>query len=1038
MIGFCYNSKRVELYDPSQPRDESGKWSSSGISGANEKTAQKSEHTRIGSPDWGASKKNSYEMTGYSASLMGVEGFRHEKDWQTSPRLKKETEKILNAINEDNIGSEESTFHGFQNVKKTEYLNGQEVRLPLTATTSDTDEAEGFAIERLRQYQKGEPTVFHFPKGTKIAAYNINRKKEDIKTFGIYGEAITAGKFRVDKVSTKTISKWYEDSQKWEPLDIKIVTLKQGETFNVKNNSWEKPKINFYDPSQARDESGKWTGSGGGASIPSEPQAKHDEASKTPVVYHGTSAEVLKNIREKGLRASRSGVWGKGVYATSSVETALEYGALKSTSSARIMGKSLIGLIEVASSGFKKVSEYNADSKRHGRKASGVIEILLSDKDVPSSMIKSMKIFDAKAVRNWIFEGGEKPKPIATKNLQEGSIFVPIIIDEPINQNLEEKPCPLPTQDIKTNLKNRANAVKTASYGPANPKEPNEEFWNKMAKNFNTTSEEAKTMRCGNCAAFNKTSRLLNCIKKGIGEDAEEVAKAGDLGFCEFFDFKCAALRTCAAWVVGGPITDKKENKSDSVKEFFDPSQARDDSGKWTSQGSALKGSKSSENTPKTEDSERSGALADIAKSAKMAVNYGASKASDIKNWLNSPKGRDVQEAVNTALKSAFKGAIQGVRTAHDNRYKILVGSLINPQIGISIATASAIRGFVEGAISEYQSNQGGRSASNAIRSAIGIKKMSACGNMVKLDTDPDLKDVSDYITDSILVAIKEAYQKHGRFEITTFYDPSQERDESGKWTSGGAVTEPKVDAQRVSEIESNLKVSAYGPEPVRGKDEKEELKNWATSLAKNDYTPMEATQVVSGLKAYASANPLQVGGFRQVNKFLRGKDIPQMQLYGVYKTLSALQMAFQGGPKNKEDVVYRGSKSDAGAGNMNKSYTHNIAKYIKVGAILSNKGFFSATKSDSIADEFAGGMLKKSNPMITQSQIFMKLSKAKSKGISMPMFAGIGREKEVLFPEKTKIKVTKVNRIEHDTPAYWANKGVPKTYSTFIEGEIQ
>ena len=212
MIGFCYNSKRVELYDPSQPRDESGKWSSSGISGVNEKTAQKSEHTRIGSPDWGASKKNSYEMTGYSASLRGVEGFRHEKDWQTSPRLKKETEKILNAINEDTIGSEESTFHGFQNVKKTEYLNGQEVRLPLTATTSDTDEAEGFAIERLRQYQKGEPTVFHFPKGTKIAAYNINRKKEDIKTFGIYGEAITAGKFRVDKVSTKTISKWYEDS----------------------------------------------------------------------------------------------------------------------------------------------------------------------------------------------------------------------------------------------------------------------------------------------------------------------------------------------------------------------------------------------------------------------------------------------------------------------------------------------------------------------------------------------------------------------------------------------------------------------------------------------------------------------------------------------------------------------------------------------------------------------------------------------------------------------------------------------------------
>jgi len=38
-----------------------------------------------------------------------------------------------------------------------------------------------------------------------------------------------------------------------------------------------------------------------------------------------------------------------------------------------------------------------------------------------------------------------------------------------------------------------------------------------------------------------------------------EVVDAGDLGFCELFDFKCAANRTCAAWIVGGPITDEKE-----------------------------------------------------------------------------------------------------------------------------------------------------------------------------------------------------------------------------------------------------------------------------------------------------------------------------------------------------------------------------------------------------------------------------------------------------------------------------------------------
>ena len=46
-------------------------------------------------------------------------------------------------------------------------------------------------------------------------------------------------------------------------------------------------------------------------------------------------------------------------------------------------------------------------------------------------------------------------------------------------------------------------------------------------------------------------------------------------------------------------------------------------------------------------------------------------------------------------------------------------------------------------------------------------------------------------------------------------------------------------------------------------------------------------------------------------------------------------------------------------------------------------------------------------------------------------------REEEVLFPEKTKIKVTKVKRIENNAPESWAKRGIPKTYATFIEGEI-
>jgi capsid protein len=123
----------------------------------------------------------------------------------------------------------------------------------------------------------------------------------------------------------------------------------------------------------------------------------------------------------------------------------------------------------------------------------------------------------------------------------------------------EHESCPVETQDIAANLANRKNAVDVARYGPANPREENEPFWDAKAEQFKTTQAEARTMRCGNCAAFNQSERIKKCISTGIGADADEVERAGNLGYCEAFDFKCAALRTCDAWIVGGPITDEKQ-----------------------------------------------------------------------------------------------------------------------------------------------------------------------------------------------------------------------------------------------------------------------------------------------------------------------------------------------------------------------------------------------------------------------------------------------------------------------------------------------
>jgi hypothetical protein len=138
-----------------------------------------------------------------------------------------------------------------------------------------------------------------------------------------------------------------------------------------------------------------------------------------------------------------------------------------------------------------------------------------------------------------------------------GSVAPELLGDvPPILQDFAD--CPPATQNIALNLYNRSIAIKQANYGPLNPNEPNEDYWKAKADQFGGSIEEAKSALCGNCAFFDLRKETLNCIAEGIGyeDDPEKVIEAGELGYCEAFDFKCAASRTCSAWVVGGPIKD--------------------------------------------------------------------------------------------------------------------------------------------------------------------------------------------------------------------------------------------------------------------------------------------------------------------------------------------------------------------------------------------------------------------------------------------------------------------------------------------------
>jgi hypothetical protein len=129
---------------------------------------------------------------------------------------------------------------------------------------------------------------------------------------------------------------------------------------------------------------------------------------------------------------------------------------------------------------------------------------------------------------------------------------------------VDDNACPPATQDIAVNLANREKAIKTAAYGPLNPKEPNDEFWQEKANRWSVDVAEAKKSVCGTCVMFIRTPKMLDCIEGGLtagdssAQNAWDAIDTAELGYCEAFDFKCAASRTCSAWVVGGPITEDK------------------------------------------------------------------------------------------------------------------------------------------------------------------------------------------------------------------------------------------------------------------------------------------------------------------------------------------------------------------------------------------------------------------------------------------------------------------------------------------------
>lgn len=136
-------------------------------------------------------------------------------------------------------------------------------------------------------------------------------------------------------------------------------------------------------------------------------------------------------------------------------------------------------------------------------------------------------------------------------------------------QFLEEKVtgCPVATFDLGVNLENRQHAIDNVGYGPANPDDTeadNTMFWKAKAKMWKCTVDNVKTMRCDNCAAFNVSDKMRDCIVRGVEsseggpvastDNVMATVNKAELGYCQLLHFKCAGDRTCDAWIYGGAL----------------------------------------------------------------------------------------------------------------------------------------------------------------------------------------------------------------------------------------------------------------------------------------------------------------------------------------------------------------------------------------------------------------------------------------------------------------------------------------------------
>ena len=163
-------------------------------------------------------------------------------------------------------------------------------------------------------------------------------------------------------------------------------------------------------------------------------------------------------------------------------------------------------------------------------------------------------------------------------------------IYENLNKKPEDYECPPATQNVDINTENRNATRDDHDYGPMNPLEPSDGYWDLYANKWpGATMEEAMGMRCANCIAFDISPRMRNCMpisqEQYLDDDMEEETldpmdiadmamidkTAKDFpgfpddeyvgfGYCWMHHFKCHSARSCDTWAGGGPLSEDEDS----------------------------------------------------------------------------------------------------------------------------------------------------------------------------------------------------------------------------------------------------------------------------------------------------------------------------------------------------------------------------------------------------------------------------------------------------------------------------------------------